>query len=570
VSGPNFHFSTKEALLTAALFLGALGLYSLEWRHDLNWGWGFSAVGAERVLAGEIPYRDFWTMYAPGQFYLLALLFRIFGTHILVERVAAAVICSAAACICYRLTRNFGGSGWSALACAGIFGAAIYNTGYFKNLGTYPPTIFFILIALNLITLYYKLNKLSYLVAAGLITGVVVVFKHDVGAYTAVAITAGLAAHHVLTAGLKRSQVYSFLLKLISYSAGFTVIVLPLSIWIAMVAGSDALQDLIIFPLTDFPLARPEAYPGLLPFWVYNPSPLILLHNFFTYLIFAMPFGLFLLGLAATGLAIARRKPEAAALGITFSIGYLLHYRAAHIQINTHLITMSLYAAWLGIMFYREVKPGFSTRRLSLAARWLPAVWVVGWFLSLAALPVYNAWKKWPTETAELSLAKLSGFRVSPERARALAELSAFVETHVPPDQKLFVGLQRHDAIVIGDALPYFMLNRPSATRYQELHPAIADTARVQREMIADLQNEHVPLIILKYIFSDEELDGVKQDLLKNLPDVGATDLDEFIHQNYMKVQKFDAYEVWIRKGPTKAETAGVADSASQDDRPTK
>src|SRR4029434_508065 len=67
---------------------------------------GKIVVGAERILEGEIPYRDFWTMYAPGQFYLLALMFKIFGTHLLVEVIATSIVCAAAACVCYRLVFN--------------------------------------------------------------------------------------------------------------------------------------------------------------------------------------------------------------------------------------------------------------------------------------------------------------------------------------------------------------------------------------------------------------------------------------------------------------------------------
>lgn len=29
---------------------------------------GLAVVGATRVLAGEIPYRDLWTLYGPGQY----------------------------------------------------------------------------------------------------------------------------------------------------------------------------------------------------------------------------------------------------------------------------------------------------------------------------------------------------------------------------------------------------------------------------------------------------------------------------------------------------------------------
>src|SRR6476659_3309660 len=47
---------------------------------------GLICYGAERVLGGDLPYRDFWTVYGPGQYYLLAGIFKVFGTSLLVAR----------------------------------------------------------------------------------------------------------------------------------------------------------------------------------------------------------------------------------------------------------------------------------------------------------------------------------------------------------------------------------------------------------------------------------------------------------------------------------------------------
>src|SRR5262245_48132784 len=60
-------------------------------------GEGIPAVGAQRILHGELPYRDFWTMYAPGSFYLLAALFKLFGSHLTVARAGGDLIVSLAA-----------------------------------------------------------------------------------------------------------------------------------------------------------------------------------------------------------------------------------------------------------------------------------------------------------------------------------------------------------------------------------------------------------------------------------------------------------------------------------------
>lgn len=533
------------------LFLGVIGFYSVDWRYTLSNEWnhlydGVSAVGAERVLAGDVPYRDFWTMYAPGHFYLLALLFRVFSAHLMVEVIAASIVCAAAACACYWLVVNLAGKRFLALATAGIFVAAVYNTGYFRRLGSYPTSILLVLVALNLMVLFYKTSKLSYLVAAGLFTGAAVFFKHDVAGYTAIASSAGLIAHHLLARTMKAGSVRPLLIQLFAFSGGIAVIVIPLLIYFGALAGPDMVQNLLIFPATDFRFSRPEAYPSLLPINLSFESRWKVAKTLSDYLNFTVPFVLFALGLIATGLSGLRRRPQRFAISVTLVVAFLLHYLAAHIQINTHIVTMSIYAALLGILFNEVTEQKLLFGKPTFTHLFALAVFA-GWLFSLVALPAREARIDRQLASTQLNLPKVSGFRVAPQVANTLVDLSAFVDDHIPPDQELFVGLHRHDVVIIGDSLIYFVLDRPHATRYQELHPAITDTALTQREIISDLERNGASFIVLKKIFTDDVLESVKKIFQENLPQVGATDLDDFVHENYIKVQDFGPYMVWQR-----------------------
>ena len=53
-------------------------------------------VGAIRVANGAILHRDFYANDGPAQFYVLAGLFKMFGTSVLVERAWDAVVVAAA------------------------------------------------------------------------------------------------------------------------------------------------------------------------------------------------------------------------------------------------------------------------------------------------------------------------------------------------------------------------------------------------------------------------------------------------------------------------------------------
>jgi len=47
---------------------------------------GIILQGAQRILNGEVLYRDFFSFFTPGSYYFLTLLFKIFGSTILVAR----------------------------------------------------------------------------------------------------------------------------------------------------------------------------------------------------------------------------------------------------------------------------------------------------------------------------------------------------------------------------------------------------------------------------------------------------------------------------------------------------
>ena len=69
---------------------------------------GLVLVGADRVLRGDMPYRDFWTLYGPGSYYLLAGLFRLFGEFALVERGFDIAAKTAIAALVVALVLQFG------------------------------------------------------------------------------------------------------------------------------------------------------------------------------------------------------------------------------------------------------------------------------------------------------------------------------------------------------------------------------------------------------------------------------------------------------------------------------
>jgi len=87
---------------------------------------GILLQGASRILDGQIPYRDFFSFYTPGSFYLVAALFRLFGNSFLVARSSLAVAGAACSVVTYLLCRRICSRGISVLAAvlATMTGAA--------------------------------------------------------------------------------------------------------------------------------------------------------------------------------------------------------------------------------------------------------------------------------------------------------------------------------------------------------------------------------------------------------------------------------------------------------------
>lgn len=97
----------SEAWITAAVFLLATGYLLLFRRYTtIEPDEGIVLQGAQRILRGEVLYRDFFSFLTPGSFYLQALLFKVFGNSFLVPRTTLAVLGGMFSAIGYLLARR--------------------------------------------------------------------------------------------------------------------------------------------------------------------------------------------------------------------------------------------------------------------------------------------------------------------------------------------------------------------------------------------------------------------------------------------------------------------------------
>ncbi len=79
---------------------------------------GILLQGGQRILDGQIPYRDFFSFYTPGSFYLLAAMFKVFGNAFVVARMSLAITGAACSVVTYALARRVCSRGFALLAAA--------------------------------------------------------------------------------------------------------------------------------------------------------------------------------------------------------------------------------------------------------------------------------------------------------------------------------------------------------------------------------------------------------------------------------------------------------------------
>jgi hypothetical protein len=131
-------------------------------------------------------------------------------------------------------------------------------------------------------------------------------------------------------------------------------------------------------------------------------------------------------------------------------------------------------------------------------------------------------------------LEKAAGVFVPKDQEQAVN----FIANHSETREPIYVGNSRHDLILENDIGFYYLADRPSASFYHMLEPALATTAPVQQHIITDLISKNVAWIVLVEmpISNEDNLSSVSS---------GVRVLDDWIKDNYKKEALFGRYEIY-------------------------
>ena len=488
----------RPGLLYPILFvLGAL-LSGLTIRWGINpHDEGLMLQAGERIADGQLPYRDFYANYGPGQYFVVGGLDWIFGPSLLTWRILRVALDAGVAVLAYALVRRdapepLALGAWLTVAAAMAFPSIPHPN----------PTA----LALAFGSLLVAERRPA---AAGALAGLAAVFRLDLG----LAALAGTA----LLAGRRGAA------RVVATGAAVgCVLMAPI-----VIADPGAFWDQTIgFALDEQRLQR-LPLPGA---WHGGFEPNKILEFYTPYLL-----------LAGTALwlavALARRLPlrlwapaPLAASGVIYLLARADVYHLVPLAAVLPVLLATAAAAER-----RTPKPGNTAVAAALIA--------VLALIALQGLDRKRIQLLDPPPQATIDIDVADGVKAPTAEAHALTDLSRYVRARVPAGRPVFVANPRFDLVRVGNPLVYVLVGRPNPTRYDVMQPGVVTTAPVQREIVRDLEGSRPQLVIrwLNPVADQAEDNGAGRSSRVHL-------LDRYLARTYVPERRFGDYLVLVRR----------------------
>lgn len=496
---------------------------------------GSYALDAACILRGQVPYRDFTLVSTPAHSYVLALLYRIFGRDLMVERLWNAFILALCPLILYRTTRRAFGAPWARL---GAFLAVVWIGRLSHISGALPSALAAVLGSFAFLMAAETDRSRRNLTAAGALAALGTLFRQDIGVYASLAT--------VFFFYLRRREIYEPASRdLTFYALGAAAVLAPPLVYFAAAAGRRELfYDLVYYPLFVYPDYSKLYYPSLsegLRSFLNGRS------YFWNYLgLFGSRFAFYLVPVAVAAAWIGLLARWRKALYPAQGNALILFTLAAFFSLNQLFRRPDAYHMTAAFLFAL-------TPALYLAARALRGQSGPDRTNLIIVLVLLGGLFTAPTLVSrfhELSALRKDTFRVGVKGALHIRPLPSgmkeaqlwnnyeyavnFIKHYTGPNQPIFVGSIRHDRFCQGDPLFYFLADRPPATRFYRMQRGVVTHPDVQRQIMRELDARRVQLIVLR-----KDLDDCCTEPNLSSRARGVTALDDYLKTHYAVKTKF-------------------------------
>jgi hypothetical protein len=489
---------------------------------------GLALQAARRVAGGEIPYSQFLWPYGPAHPYLLAALFKLFGTSLLWWRILRVIVDAGVALLVFAMVRREAPMrvallSWLAAACAMAQPTAA---------NPFAPAL---LISLAAVWIAAEAKDRRGLLVAGALCALAAAWRLDFGVYAAIAAAAAacvgsakLRGAYLLGASratLIRSAVVPGAIVAGAFAALTVLVYLP---FVIADGPADAWRDLIGRSLSQghaWHLPFPLGYDGQLRLW----PPGSFAHDVKDVLDFYVPLWL-VIGMAAVLVVIALRRLQRNALvvgltvlGLTY-VAYLLsrtdefHSTPLIVVLAALLVIVAVRVPWraagvLALVFLVLLSYGVSNR-LSALFR--------------------------PPELATIHVPVADGVKAPPADARAIEQMVHAVQRRVPPGRPIYTVTRRSDLVRINDPLIYVLTERDNPTR-QDVGLQTGPVA--QREIVSALERAR-PKVIVRWLSPE----STKREPNARGKPTGVHTLDRWLAVNYRPGERYGDYQLLLAR----------------------
>ncbi len=464
---------------------------------------GMIVSGAERVLQGQMPYRDFYACYPPGQFYTIAGVFSTFGSSLLVERIWDTLWRLAIIVFIVLLARTALEGRRPPplpLVCAGLVTGA---SGYYlyPTIAAMLPCVAGLWCAVEGL----KTRSLRWIFLAGFFSGLGGLYRHDLAACVAGAVTLTLC--YLGKAGEKQRCLQ---LVLVFWAGVLIILIVPgLYFWLS-VPHNALLQAFVEFPRITFS-SRYHPVPG--------PGSLLAWTDFY------MPIAI-ILAAAATFRQRVARMPALMLLLVTSLLALALAVQRVDIAHSYPAIMFSLVLLCMCIADWR-----LESRHTFLLPLLLSGVILCYGFVPLVVWRWQMTRERYAVPT---DVVRAGPIHLEADQWHAIR----YIQRHLAPGKFLYVGVEPHTSAHNNDCLFYFLADRPTATRFDWFLPGVTSSPAVQSEMLENIRQKQVEYVMLLSLFRSKTPSNIETDPGENI-------LDDGIRRDYAQVAEFGNYTIW-------------------------
>lgn len=548
----------KSAFSIVIVFIASFAIAFITMERKINvYDEGVVLAAALRVAAGDIIHRDFYANYGPAQFYLLSWLFKAFGQLLIVERVYDLLIRSGILAITFASTILYARR-WIALVATfvcGLWLCAVGSRGY----PMYPA----LLLALGstlLLTHAFMRNTATWrLFAAGILTGLSALFRYDIGFFAFSAHLLSMALIFAVAGGGSNNFGQNILARVSLYILGAGLPVISIILWYWKVhALNFFLHDVLIFPSQYYARTRGLPFPTLSSFAtsysvvslaVYMPLAVC----FFAVLsILKARFSSFLKFKSGRIAESGNAQQVAFIIFLTFLVA--VFYLKGVVRVSVEHFQLAILPSIMLFAVVFEAAIG----EIKVFKNALVVLAILGIFDASA----FGAIKLLSNNT--LVIRDMNGFLNAIERSTAQVGSTVdlvnshfrspflvdgsrsaairFIMQNTSQEQRIFVGLTRHDKIFVNDVSVYFLTDRLPATKWHHFDPGLQTSAEIQSEMVVDLES-FKPL----YIWLESTWDDVCEPNDSAISS-GVRILDDYIDDKYQFSQAFGQVLIYKRR----------------------